>query len=74
MNWTSVEKGLPEPHKKVRAIVQHFQTRKRHEVHAFRVDEDDCLWRVWDLGYSAELAHEWNVIYWMPLPRPPEEA
>lgn len=48
----------------VLAVVQHFHTMGKRFYELVRVEEDDCSWRTAD--DNSELAHEWNVIAWVP--------
>lgn len=54
----------PEAGTKVVAIIEHFHTKSQRVYGLVAVDEDDCIWRTED--DNSELAHEWNVVAWVP--------
>lgn len=72
-DWIKYSDRLPESGVPVLCNFKHWHANKDRQDVLVRVEEDDCLWRVWDLGeYQDELSHEFNVTHWMPLPAPPE--
>lgn len=73
-NWISVKDELPEVDVQVRAIVEHWNTENRYEIHLIYVKKDDHDWKVWDTGkVQSELSNDWSVICWQPLPQPPKD-
>ena len=73
--WISVKDRLPENSMPVLCNFRHWNIQKDRQNVLIYVDEDDCDWRVWDLGdYKAELSHSYDVTHWMPLPDPPKEV
>ena len=51
----------------VLAVVQHYKSGNKKYAVLKKVDEDDCDWRTED--DNSELAHEWNVIKSITLPK-----
>jgi len=55
-------KDLPAFNKPVKALLKHWDKWEFEETVLLAVNEDDCQWRFKEDG--AELANEWNVVYW----------
>ncbi len=70
--WVSVEDGLPKHRQKVIAEIEHFHTHGKKYAVLFKVDESDCSWRTAD--DNSEIAYEWNVKKWMPIPEPRKDG
>ena len=69
--WISVEERLPEEYEEVLCYYEYF-----------RYGEYNCMFRTIDRGYygletwcgEAGRGHKNKVLYWQPLPEPPEEG
>ena len=72
-SWISVEDRLPDCGEIVLGALQHWDTKNYYYDVIEKVDEDDCSWRVWDIGYQSEVSHDYDITHWMPLPSPPED-
>lgn len=73
-DWISVKKRLPKEHEPVLCCFSHWNVNVPRQTVMVHINEDDCSWRVWDLGdYYPELSYDFNVTHWMPLPEPPKK-
>lgn len=66
--WISVKDKLPKTGKIVWCALQHWYTKNYRYAELKKVNEDDCEWRTAD--DNSEIANEWNVTHWQPLPEP----
>lgn len=72
MNWVSVKDQLPKENEKVMVFTSDSDLLIASLVCS---DFDDSFYYLWDVICYEHLCHsnDFNVIYWMPLPKPPEE-
>ena len=67
--WISVEEK-PEIGKPVLCEFEHWYSKNKYYQVLVYVNEDDCSWRVFDIGYMDEMSHDYNITKWQNITPP----